>query len=113
LSADPPAPEIEPTLAAAMAEADFGDAGAVAIVPKVERTGVPVAPPAPADARIAMVTPLAARPPPGGGRVIAAAGWAASLLVIVVLLGAGYQWRAQVQSAWPPSQRAYAALGLH
>ena len=70
------------------------------------------APPPPADARLAVFPPLVGRPPAAPGRALLAAGWVASAAVLLVLLGAAYLWRAQVQAAWPPSQRAYLALGL-
>ncbi len=38
--------------------------------------------------------------------------WVASLVVIVAAITASYVWRAEVMQAWPPSQRAYQALGL-
>jgi predicted Zn finger-like uncharacterized protein len=38
-------------------------------------------------------------------------------LLTFAVLGAGaascYRWRGEVMAAWPPSQRVYAALGLH
>lgn len=38
-------------------------------------------------------------------------------LLTFAMLGAGaascYRWRGEVMAAWPPSQRVYAALGLH
>ena len=51
-----------------------------------------------------------APPPSANGLRIA---WAASLAVLVALAGAAYLWRAQVESAWPPSARAYALFGMH
>ncbi len=42
----------------------------------------------------------------------AAAAWVVSLVVIAGAITASYVWRADVMQAWPPSQRAYQALGL-
>lgn len=38
--------------------------------------------------------------------------WLASLVLLVALAGAAYIWRAPIMTAWPPSERLYAALGL-
>jgi predicted Zn finger-like uncharacterized protein len=38
--------------------------------------------------------------------------WVASLLVLGALAWGAVNWRADVMHAWPPSIRAYAALGL-
>jgi len=40
------------------------------------------------------------------------AGWGATLVVLVAALAAAYVWRVPIEAAWPPSQRAYAVLGL-
>lgn len=40
------------------------------------------------------------------------AGWVLSLAVLLVLGWAAVAWRADVMRAWPPSERAYGALGL-
>ena len=53
--------------------------------------------------------PVLAEPPPQS----AVLAWVASLVVIVIVVAASYVWRADVMLAWPPSQRAYQALGLH
>jgi len=50
-------------------------------------------------------------PPRGGARAIVA--WVASVLVLVALAGAAVAWRTQVMAAWPPSERVFAAIGLH
>jgi hypothetical protein len=39
--------------------------------------------------------------------------WAASIVLLLLFLAAAYAWRGQIVAAWPPSARAYAALGLH
>jgi predicted Zn finger-like uncharacterized protein len=52
--------------------------------------------------------PVVAEPPPQS----AIFAWVASLVVIVIVVAASYVWRADVMLAWPPSQRAYQALGL-
>ena len=72
---------------------------------------VPSAPPAPTDPMLTVFPPLIARPPRTGTR-IAAFGWAATAIVLFALLAAAYVWRAELQAAWPPIQRAYAAIGL-
>jgi predicted Zn finger-like uncharacterized protein len=38
--------------------------------------------------------------------------WLASLALLLVLLAAAYTWRDRIMTAWPPSERLYAALGL-
>ena len=40
------------------------------------------------------------------------AGWVLSLAVLLLLGWAAVAWRAEVMRAWPPSERAYGALGL-
>lgn len=40
------------------------------------------------------------------------AGWVLSVAVLLVLGWAAVAWRTEVMRAWPPSERAYAALGL-
>ena len=40
------------------------------------------------------------------------AAWAGSAVAVVLLVLAAYGWRADLVSAWPPSARLYAALGL-
>ena len=40
------------------------------------------------------------------------AAWAGSGVAVVLLVLAAYGWRADLMSAWPPSVRLYAALGL-
>jgi predicted Zn finger-like uncharacterized protein len=41
------------------------------------------------------------------------AGWGVTVLLLAALLTAGYVWRGPIKTAWPPSQRAYAAIGLN
>jgi predicted Zn finger-like uncharacterized protein len=38
--------------------------------------------------------------------------WAASVLVVVLAASGAVAWRTEVMHAWPPSQRAYSAMGL-
>ena len=38
--------------------------------------------------------------------------WVGSLIVVAALAWGAVNWRADVMHAWPPSTRAYAALGL-
>lgn len=53
---------------------------------------------------------------PGGRRrgaaVVAVAAWALSVLVVAGGVYAAVTWRTEVMAAWPPSERAYAAVGL-
>jgi predicted Zn finger-like uncharacterized protein len=81
--------------------------------PPVAEVVKPVAPPYPLE-RPARVGPE--RKPAAAVHARAGTGlWAAWILTLAVL-GAGtwgaYKYRAQVMQAWPPSQRAYAAIGL-
>jgi predicted Zn finger-like uncharacterized protein len=61
------------------------------------------------------IEPLPSLPaePPRRGGAGAAAAWALSLLVLAGAAGAAVAWRTQVIAAWPPSERVFAALGLH
>ncbi len=45
------------------------------------------------------------------GAVVAA--WVISLVVVVSLGWGAVHWRGSVMAAWPPSQRAYQAVGLN
>ncbi len=74
-------------------------------------THVPVAPPPPADSLLTAFSPLIDRPERAAERAASLA-WLASVALLILLGAAAYVWRAEVQAAWPPSQRAYAALGL-
>ncbi len=47
------------------------------------------------------------------GRDVAWVGWLASLVVLTALVWAAIAYRAEVQRAWPPSIRVYAAVGMH
>jgi predicted Zn finger-like uncharacterized protein len=49
----------------------------------------------------------------GASNRVAVLGWLLSVLVLAMLGGAAVAWRGDVMAAWPPSQRVYAALGLH
>lgn len=40
------------------------------------------------------------------------AAWAASFVLIASLAASAFVWRERVMTAWPPSERLYAALGL-
>ena len=48
----------------------------------------------------------------GAGRALLAAAWLATVLLLAGLGWAVITRRAEIMQAWPPSQRAYAALGL-
>ncbi len=54
--------------------------------------------------------PAAAR---AGASPAVLAGWALSLVVLSAGAAAAVAWRQQIMVAWPPSTRAYAALGYH
>lgn len=90
------------------------EVGRADIVPerRVPMSRVPVAPPAPSDPMLMMFPPLVGRPERSANRV-AALGWGVTALLLALVLAAAYVWRADVQAAWPPIQRAYAAIGLH
>lgn len=54
-------------------------------------------------------------PPPRerrSGRGGAIVGWIVSLVVLALLAWAAYAWRGEVMTVWPPSARAYSAIGL-
>lgn len=55
--------------------------------------------------------PLPPALPPARGQA-AAIGWVFTVVVLAALAGAAWQWRTQVMTAWPPSERVYRALGL-
>jgi predicted Zn finger-like uncharacterized protein len=38
--------------------------------------------------------------------------WALSLALVVLMLWSAFNWRTDIMRIWPPSTRAYAALGL-
>ena len=54
------------------------------------------------------------RPPPRPPvrRASAVAAWALSMCVLLSLGWGAVHWRSEVMSIWPPSQRAYHAVGL-
>ncbi|MGH7154743.1 MAG: zinc-ribbon domain-containing protein [Acetobacteraceae bacterium] len=64
--------------------------------------------PAPIPAMQRLAQPVSAPPRRSGALV----GWVISLVVIVLLCWGAFAWRAEIMQAWPPSTRAYAALGL-
>jgi outer membrane biosynthesis protein TonB len=91
--------------------------------PTAEAPPAPAIPAAPEPAVPAPAAPLSAGPPayimsqPSApafdARAVAAAGW---VLTVVILVAAGWgvvAKREQIMRAWPNSERAYAALGLH
>ncbi len=73
-----------------------------------------------AEMPLAVTAPLAAashRPPAAAAadaraRRAAVAGWIATLVVLGAAGYVAYAWRADIQRAWPASQRAYAMLGV-
>jgi len=69
----------------------------------------PPRPAGPAGGGARLVPPAPARRRAGGGAWLA---WIASLVLLGAIAWGLVAWREQVMAAWPPSQRAYAALGL-
>ena len=56
---------------------------------------------------------LAELPRPPRRRTLALAGaWTLSVVVLVLLGFGAVRWRGEVMAAWPPSERAYALVGL-
>ncbi len=57
------------------------------------------------------------RPPvpaqPSAMRKDVAAAWVFSLVLLGAMGWSAIAWRHPIMMAWPPSQRAYAAIGLH
>lgn len=100
------------------------------VVATDERLSRPEAEPQPADSGLAAPhrpvapKPLAVYPPLVGsdhasqssphrhGNGVAALGWVLTLAVLAALSTGFVLEREQIQVAWPPSQRLYAALGL-
>lgn len=39
--------------------------------------------------------------------------WAGSIVVFILLIAMAFAWRSEIIALWPPSARAYSALGLH
>ncbi len=72
---------------------------------------MPIAPLAatPRPARTPSFPPPAAPPARHRG---ALAAWVVSILVLAGLGFAAVQFRAEIMSAWPPSQRVYAVFGV-
>ena len=64
------------------------------------------APAVPAPA--APFAPAPTRATPAGGAPLLA--WVASLLILAALAFAAYTYRAQIQAAWPPSERVFRLL---
>jgi predicted Zn finger-like uncharacterized protein len=64
--------------------------------------------------RVDSEPPPSLRGPPTRSPILASAAVIALSVVALVALGwAAYLWRAEVMLIWPPSQRLFAALGLH
>lgn len=104
---------------AARLESALAEQPAAVADPLPEQHDQPPAPPkalaaVPADgapAISAMQRLVQSAPPPrrSFGPLI---GWVLSLLVLAFALWAVFNWRTEIMQAWPPSTRAYAALGL-
>jgi predicted Zn finger-like uncharacterized protein len=56
--------------------------------------------------------PTHEEPPPPRGRRRAVVAWLLTVLVLAAAGAAAVQWRSDVMSAWPPSERVYSAVGL-
>ncbi len=73
------------------------------------------APPRPPRVAVLSQPVAAARTPdarrPGERRLLLAA-WVLSIAVLVLAGWAAVTWRDGIMRAWPPSERAYVALGL-
>jgi predicted Zn finger-like uncharacterized protein len=39
--------------------------------------------------------------------------WAGSIVLFILLIALAFAWRGKIITIWPPSARAYSALGLH
>ncbi len=52
----------------------------------------------------------AAEPPPPS--IWLRVAWAVSVVVVALMLWSAFNWRNDIMRVWPPSTRAYAALGL-
>ena len=75
----------------------------------------PLPEPEPEVARSSIVPPVPAAVPsasPWIARVVAA-GWVATVLILGGAAWAGIARRDSVMQAWPPTERLYAAIGLH
>jgi predicted Zn finger-like uncharacterized protein len=73
-------------------------------------------PPAPARLRQSAATAFGNPPPapptkPATRTPVGA--WIASVVALSIFVGAGVALRAPIMKAWPPSERLYAALGMH
>ena len=73
----------------------------------------PELPPAPTPAPLIAAIPVISAPvPPRNLPVAGLAAWAASLLLVGSLGWGAVHWRYNVMAEWPPSVRAYQAIGL-
>jgi hypothetical protein len=79
-----------------------------------EHIAVDYPPEEPRAAAISLSTAAPRRIRPTIPRPMAAvvASWALTVLVLISLGWGAVHWRDDVMNAWPPSERAYAALGL-
>ena len=88
----------------------------------IERTGISMMSGGIPDARVAEDAPVSSpapgsadgrkREPGRAGAALLAMAWLATVLLLVGLGWAVVVRRADIMQTWPPSQRAYAALGL-
>ena len=75
----------------------------------------PVAKRAPAEPAMPLLAAIAAEPPPKPRPprdTSLALAWAASLVAVALLFAAAIAFHPQIVRVWPPSERAYVALGL-
>jgi hypothetical protein len=78
-----------------------------------ERLAEPIPPPPPALPPPAREKALIPAPPPAPKRRLALiAAWVASVAILILAVWVAYDRRDAIMHAWPPSERAYAALGL-
>ena len=93
----------------------------VAPLPAAPPPAVPASVIKPALAELPPLQPrtgasLPSEPPPvfrpASQARVAAMAWVLSLALLAAAAGATLVYRASIMQAWPPSQRAYAALGL-
>ena len=56
---------------------------------------------------------LAAAPVTRRPSVALRVAWVGSIIVIILLIAVAFAWRNEITAIWPPSARAYSALGLH
>jgi predicted Zn finger-like uncharacterized protein len=89
--------------------------------PSFEPEAPPPLPPEPAPAepetigvvRRSAMDRLAAHPATARPSVALRLAWAGSIAALILLAAVAFVWRSEIIALWPPSARAYSALGLH